>query len=145
MPSYKVNLQGGGDMTVNASSPAAAIANVIAEGGTPQSNSPVALAGSSSGTPPSAGTTTGSTPQFNKDLTIAFVILVLCGIAIAVSSWQNGAKFVQWGLVVAIVVVLLRGEPQLTRFLSFLNPTGEKPVFPWPKETTVYPPQGSSS
>lgn len=121
MPSYVVNLQGGGQMTVNASSPAAATANVIAEGSVPAANQQITLAGSSSGTPPPAGTATGSTPAFNKDLTIAFVVLVLCGIAIAVSNWKAGAKFVQWGLVVAILILIAKDSAQFTRFLDMLR------------------------
>lgn len=121
MPSYVVNLQGGGQMTVNASDPSAAIANVIAEGSVPAANSPVTAAGSSSGTPPSASTTTSATPAFNRDLTIAFVVLVLCGIAIAVSNWKAGAKFVQWGLVVAIVILIAKDSAQFTRFLDMLR------------------------
>lgn len=119
MPSYVVNLQGGGQMTVNASSPAAAVANVIAQGGTPAANTSVTSAPSSAAAPSSGGSS--GTPALNRDLTLAFVVLVLAGVAIAVSSWHQGAQFVQWGLVIAIVVVVLRGEPQITRFLSFLN------------------------
>lgn len=122
MPSYVVNLQGGGQMTVNATDPASAVTNVIAQGGTPAANAPIITAGgvTSSGAPAAAGSSSG-TPQFNKDLTLAFVVLVLAGIAIAISSWGAGAKFVQWGLAIAIVIVVLKDSQQFTNFLDFLS------------------------
>lgn len=115
MASYVVNLSGGGQMTVNASDPSAAVANVIAQGGTPAAGNTVQTVGSAS---------SGQTPGFNKALTTAFVILVLCGIAIAVSGWKDGAHIVQFGLVIAIVIVIIRDEPQIAHFLGFLNPGG---------------------
>jgi hypothetical protein len=113
MASFVVNLEGGGQMTVNASSPAAAVANVIAEGGTPKAGA------STVQTPASAAA--GQTPAFSQDLSTAFAVLVLVGVAIAVSAWKPGAHIVQFGLVVAILIVIVRDEPQIVDFLGRLR------------------------
>ena len=113
-------------MTVNASDPAAAVTNVIAQGGAPAPNTPITLAGgsSTSSTSSSGSGATSGAPTLNRDLTLAFVVLVVAGIAIAVSSWQAGATFVQWGLVIAIVILLVKDSTQFTNFLNFLGSGG---------------------
>lgn len=56
-----------------------------------------------------------------NDLTIAFVAIVLAGVAIAASSWDSAAHVIQLGLVLAIVVIVIGNSSQITGFTSMLT------------------------
>ena len=61
------------------------------------------------------------------DWSMLLIVVLFVGVLFAMSSWDTGAKLAQMLLAVAIVSVLLRGEPKIVQLLGSAGLTAIAP------------------